>query len=173
MNNLELAPAVENFKMKGVFTVEHWRDGKLLHKEEDFNSIVNVGKNYILDTMFFSQTQIATGSWCFGLIDNSGFTSLAASDTMASHSGWTTENVAYSESTRVAWGQGAASAQTTTNASAATFDMTGTATLQGVFLTSNNMKSGTSGTMWTEALFSSPIPVTSGDQIKISYSISC
>ncbi len=158
---------------KGRWVAEKWRNGKLLLRDPFPNAIVNVGKNYILDTMFNNQTQIAQSSWCIGIIDNSGFTALAASDTMASHSGWTTENVAYSESTRVAWGQGSSSGQTVTNASAAVFDMTGTATLQGVFLTSNNTKSGTTGILWTEALFSSPIPVTSGDQIKISYSIAC
>jgi hypothetical protein len=157
---------------KGLFDAEVWRKGRLILRDKFPNSITNVGAGYILDTMFNNQMQIAQSSWSIGLIDNASFTALALADTMASHSGWI-ENIAYSESTRVAWGPGNSSARTVTNATAATFDITGTATLQGVFVTSNNTLSGTAGTLWTEALFSSPIPVTSGDSIKISYSVAC
>ena len=159
-------------KLDGKVYYEHWRDGKILLANRVPNGITNIGKDTILNVMFNNATQISQSSWCIGIIDNASFTALAATDTMASHTGWI-ENVAFSETNRVAWGPGSSSGQTVTNASAATFDITGTATLQGVFVTSNNTLSGTTGTLWTSALFASPIPVTSGDQIKISYSISC
>lgn len=159
------------FDPKGRFIFDIIRkDGSIEHQEFP-NGITNEGKNYILDTMFNSQTQIAQSAWCIGLISNSGTPTLAAADTMASHA-WS-ENVSYSQSTRVAWGPGNASSQQVTNASAATFDITGTDTLYGVFMASNNTKSGTSGILWTTAAFASTIPVTSGDQIKISYAIAC
>jgi hypothetical protein len=157
---------------KGKFFAEHWRDGVLLERQEFPNGVTNIGKDTILNTMFNSATQIAQASWCIGIINNASFTALAATDTMASHTGWI-EFSGYSEANRVAWGPGSSSGQTVTNASAATFDITTTATLQGVFVTSNNTIGGTTGTLWTTALFSSPIPVTSGDQIKITYSIAC
>lgn len=160
------------FHPKGRFIVEHLRNGKVLQKQEFPNGITNIGKDTILNVMFNGATQIAQSSWCIGIIDNASFTALAATDTMASHSGWI-ENVNYSESNRVAWGPGSSSGQTVTNASAAVFDITATATLQGVFVTSNNTLNGTTGTLWTTALFSAPIPVSNGDQIKISYSIAC
>ncbi len=167
-----VTPALGKLNFQGKIYYEKWSKGKLILAQKNHNAIVNVGKNYILDVMFNTQTQIAQSSWCIGIIDNASFTALAAADTMASHTGWI-ENTAYSESTRVAWGQASSSGQTVTNASAATFDITSTGTLQGVFLTSNNTKGGTTGTLWTEALFTSPIPVSNGDQIKISYSVAC
>jgi len=122
--------------------------------------------------MFNDGTQIANSSWYIALIDNGGFSALSASDTMSSHSGWS-EFVTYSQSTRVAWGSGAASGQATTNASPATFDITGSGTIYGIFVTSGSAKSGTSGTLWATAGFASTVPVSNGDQLKITYTVSC
>jgi hypothetical protein len=89
---------------------EHWRDGVKIGEYDVFNDITNVGKNYILDTMFHDGSQIASSAWCIGLISSSGYTALAAADTMGSHAGWT-EFTGYSQGTRVAWAPGAASGQ--------------------------------------------------------------
>jgi hypothetical protein len=161
-----------NYKPKGYFTVQHLdKDGNVKATYKFPNDITNEGKNTIFDVMFHDATQIASTSWYIGLISNSGYTALAASDTMGSHGGWT-ESTAYSQSTRVAWGPGAASSQATTNSSPATFDMTGTATIKGVFITSNSTKGGTSGKLWATALFSADVPVVNGDQLKITYTVS-
>jgi len=155
---MKLAPLL----FKGKFEIEHYdRQGKLLDKQTCPNGITNVGKNYILDTMFNNQTQIAQSAWCIGLIDNAGGPVLSASDTMSSHAGWT-ELTAYTESTRVAWGSGSSSGQSTTNATPATFDMNATNTVYGIFINSNNTKGGTSGTLWSTAAFSSTVPVNNG-----------
>jgi hypothetical protein len=173
MSNLIIPAPSTKMKFFGQVGYEHIRGGKILiPKMWVPNGITNIGRDTILNTMFNSLTQTAQSSWCIGIIDNASFTALAGTDTMASHAGWI-ENSAYSEANRVQWGPGSSSGQTVTNATAATFDITGTATLQGVFLTSNNTISGTTGLLWTTALFASPIPVTNGDQIKISYSIAC
>ncbi len=163
---------VDKMLFSGKLKLEHWRDGVLLNTYEFPNGITNVGKNLILDVMFNSATQVSQSSWCIGIIDNSGFSAVAAGDTMASHSGWN-EFTNYNQSTRVAWGSGSASSQQTTNSVACTFDMLGTATLQGVFITSNNTKSGTTGSLWSTALFPSTIPVNNGDQLKITYAVAC
>ncbi len=160
------------FNPKGRFILDITHEDGTTDHQEFPNGITNVGKDYILDVMFNSQTQILTAAWCIGLITNSGTPTLAATDTMGSHL-WTEFYSGYSQSTRVAWTPSASSGQQVTNASPATFDITSTDTLYGVFVTSNNTKNGSSGILWTTAAFASTIPVTSGDQIKISYAIAC
>lgn len=160
-------------KPKGRFVIEHRdKNGRLKGKYEIPNGIVNEGKDKILDVMFNDGTAVANNSWYIGLVDNSGYTGLAAADTMSSHSGWN-EFTSYSEANRVAWGSGAAASQSTTNASPATFNISGSGTVKGVFVTSNNTKSGTSGLLWATALFSADVPVSNGDQLKVTYTVSC
>lgn len=168
------AGASDRLDIRGFYTnVLHTnKDGEEVGRYSFHNDITNEGKGQILDIMFHDATQIASTSWYIGLISNSGYSALAAGDTMASHSGWT-EATGYTESTRVAWGPGASSSQTTTNASPATFDMNATATIKGIFVTSNSTKSGTSGKLWATGLFSADVPVNNGDQLKVTYSVSC
>ena len=146
-------------------------DGVVKRRMKLRNGITNVGKNKILDDMFNGGTQTANNSWFIGLIDNSGFTALAAADTMSSHAGWN-EFTTYNEATRVAWGSGAASSQSVSNSSAATFYITGSGTVKGVFINTVSTKSGTTGTLWATALFSGDVPVTNGDQLKVTYTVS-
>ena len=159
------------FTNKNPIKVEHWRNGKLFNIYDTHNDIVNQGKNYILDVMFNNGTQIANNSWFIGLISLTGFTGLAATDTMSSHSGWT-EFTGYTQATRVAWGSQAASGQSTTNTTAATFDINASGTVKGVFIPSNSTKGGTTGTLWATALFAADVPVSSSDQLKITYTVS-
>jgi len=156
---------------KGKYQVEHYREGKLIGTYDIPNGIVNVGKDDILDVYFSDATQTTGTNWVIGLISNSGYTGIASSDTMASHAGWS-EFTSYSESNRVAWGQGAPSAQSITNASPATFNINGSGTVKGIFTVNNNTKSGSTGTLWATALFSADVPVTSGDQLKVTYTVS-
>ena len=166
--NSGLAP--QGCKPKGRFVVEHYRKGVLLDTYEFPNDVTNEGKNTWLDVMFNGGTQIPNNSWYIALINNSGFSALAAADTMASHAGWA-EATGYSQSTRVAWGSGAAASQSVTNASPAVFDMNATATIYGIFVTSGSAKSGTSGKLWATAGFTSPVPVVNGDQLKVTYTV--
>lgn len=170
LKNLFLRPS--KIKTHGKFIIEHIRNGNVIGRYEFPNGVTNVGKNLLLDVMFKDGSQVASSSWYLGLIDNSGYSALSASDTMASHAGWN-EFTSYSESTRVAWGPGAASSQTTTNSTPATFNVNGSGTVKGVFCVSNNTKSGTSGTLWATALFTADVPVVNGDQLKATYSVSC
>lgn len=159
------------FKCQGEMKIDVYRKGKLDSQYVFKNLVVNVGKNYILDVMFNSGTQIASSSWFMGLVSDSGFTSIQATDTASSHAGWT-EFTGYSQSTRVLWGQGAASGQAVTNASPATFDITSTGTIRGGFIISNSTKGGTTGTLWAAALFTSSVPVNNGDQLRCTYTLS-
>jgi hypothetical protein len=156
--------------LRGKFKVEHWRNGNLFKNYDFNNDITNEGKNLIFDVMFNSATQILNGSWYIGLISNSGYSALAAADTMASHSGWT-EFTSYSQANRVGWGSIASASQTVTNTTPATFDITGTGTVKGIFVTSNNTKGGTTGKLWSTALFSADVAVVNADQIKVTYTV--
>lgn len=161
----------QDLKIKGRYPViEHWRNGKLLDTYMLDNDITNEGKNLILEIMFHDGTQIASSSWFAGLISNSGYTALAAADTMASHGGWT-EFTGYSQSTRVAWGPGAAASQQITNSTPMTFDINASGTVKGIFITSNSAKSGTTGKLWATGLFTADVPVVNGDQLKITYAV--
>ncbi len=163
---------IDQFLPTGKLQVEHRdKDGKLIGIYDFHNDITNEGKNLILEVMFKDGTQIASASWFIGLISNSGYSALAAGDTMASHAGWT-EFTGYSQSTRVAWGPGVPASQLITNGTPATFDITSSGTLKGVFIPSNSTKSGTTGKLWATALFSADVPVNNGDQIKITYTVS-
>lgn len=153
---------------QGFFGVELFREGIKILDLIVPNTVTTAGKNSWLDIYFRNQTQIS--AWYIGLVDNSGWTAFDVADTMGSHSGWT-EATGYSQSTRVAWSVGAASAASITNGTAATFDITGTATLKGIFVTSGSAKSGTSGTLWTGAAFGSTVAVANGDQLKITYTV--
>lgn len=170
---VERAPkaADDILPLRGRWHVEQWRDGKLIHEEDVDNTIVNAGKNNILGVYFHIDTPPA--GWYASLIDNASFSAVAAADTMGSHAGWI-ENVAYSEGTRQAWGPGAASAQSITNGTAFGFTINANSqTIKGVFIASDNTKSGTSGILWSGAVLGSTIPANSGDILKFTYTVSC
>jgi hypothetical protein len=171
----------------GHFVVEHWRKGKRINEYHFPNGITNEGKNKLLNVMFHGATAI--GTWWIGLIDNSGYTALAATDTYDDinqvANGWdefttyTDAGNGGSASTRPQWSEGAASGQSITNASPAVFDLTGAGTVKGVFVVggdagSQNKSDHTAGsTLWSTALFTSgDVVVANGDQLKVTYTVS-
>ncbi len=163
---------MHNILFKGVYKAQFSRGGVIYAERDIFNDITNEGKNHILDVMFSDETQIASTSWFIGLISSTSYSALAAGDTMSSHAGWT-EFTGYSQTNRVAWGPGAASGQAITNSTPATFSFTSTGTVKGGFLTTNNSKSGTSGKLWSTGLFTADVAVVNGDELKITYNLSC
>ena len=162
---------VENdLKARGRFVVECFdKDGNKKWTEEFPNGIVDEGIEYLLDAGFNGGSQVST--WYMGLVDNSGFTAFDNADTMASHSGWT-ESTVYTEGTRPEWTAGAAATRSVTNSTTVDFSMNASATIKGIFVTSVNTKSGTTGTLWSTAAFSSNATVTNGDTLKVTYTVS-
>lgn len=157
-------------RLRGRFLIEHRNEaGKLIGLYRVPNGIVDVGLNKILDDMFNAGGQ--SSLWYLSLADNAGWTAFDDADTMGSHAGWA-ESTAYSAGTRPQWTVGAAAARQVTNASTVDFAINGTATLKGVFVVDENTKGGTSGTLWATAAFSSTISVTSGDTLKVTYTVS-
>jgi hypothetical protein len=168
--------ASEGAKATGKYTVECFdKDGNLKWVAETPNLVVNVGLQYMAGTALTSTAQITT--WYLGLYGSGATNSPAAGDTMSSHIGWT-EVTAYSEANRptatLAAATNANPSVVTNTASKAVFTINGTTTVGGAFLTSNNTKSGTTGTLFSAADFSAPgdRSVVSGDILNVTYTFS-
>lgn len=160
----------EDAKATGVYTVEcRGADGKLKWSEDFRNLVDTAGKNNLLDTFFAGSAY--TAAFYLGLVDGATTPTYAATDTMASHSGWT-ENVSYSAATRpaVSWNAASAGSKAST---AVSFSINATATIAGAFLTTNNTKSGTTGILYSAGSFSAGNrPVLSGDTLNVTYTAS-
>ena len=157
--------------LNGKFHVVHRSaDGDLKGIYDFPNGIVDVGLNHILDTQFHGTSQITT--WYIGLVDNVAWSAFADADTLASHAGWT-EMTDYTEGTRVEWDEDAATGRSITNTTTADYTINATGNAKGIFVSSNNVKTtGSTGTLWSTAAFSSVVAVTGGDTLKVTYTIS-
>jgi len=143
--------------------------GKVIGKRKCFNGITNEARDSILNTMFRSATQEAT--WFMGIIDNAAFTALGNTDTMASHPGWA-ETVAYDEAVRQTWVTVASSLQAIESLTPALFSFNAALTIQGLFITSSNVKGGGVGTLWATAEFDEgSIALTAGSAVSITYKL--
>lgn len=153
----------------GVFTMEHYREGDLIHTQQSPNTIVNVGLDHILNVVFASGTQDTT--WFVSLFKSS--LSVTATDTMSSLAA---TEITYSsgdvtEAARQAYTVVTTTTQQVTNtASKATFTSNATMTIYGAFL--NTDSSGTAGTLMAESAFAASRAVVATDQLLITYTIS-
>lgn len=135
------------------------------------NGITNEGMHYVLEVAFRSDAMSPVAQlapWAAGLIDDASFTAVAAGDTMASHAGWI-EATQYTEADRQTLAFGAAAARAIT--AQVSFTMNATKTIRGLFITSDDTKSGTTGTLFSTALFASPPSVINGNVLTANYSL--
>lgn len=123
------------------------------------------GLNDMLSVYFNSGTQKT--EWFCGLIDSSGFSTLSANDTIASHAGWS-ESTAYDEATRQQLTFGSPSTGVIA-ASAVTFTSSGTVTIKGAFFVSNGTKGGATGTLFCTANLDSEQALTVGQTLAITF----
>jgi len=168
--------AGEDAQATGLFEIKcHDKDGNLKWEAQSKNLVVNTGLAYMAGSALTSTTQVT--SWFLGLYGAGASNTPAAGDTMASHAGWT-EVVAYSNATRVAATFAAATTANpsvvTNSASPATFNINGTTTVGGAFLTSGSAKSGTTGTLFSAADFGAPgdRSVVTSDTLSVTYTFS-
>jgi len=138
------------------------KDGNIKWEENKKNLIVTAGLNHILDVEFHATTQVT--AWYIGL---KGAGSVAAGDTMASHSGWA-ELTGYAGN-RKEWTEGAASSGSMTNGSSVDFTINATATVAGAFL--NTAATGTGGTLYGAVDFSSARSVIDGDTLQVTVTV--
>ena len=163
-------------KAGGVFHVQcHDAQGNLKWEAKEHNLVVNVGLQD-MNTKYFTGSGY-TATWYLGLYGAAASNNPAAGDTMSSHAGWT-EVTAYSQATRPQAVFGTATTADpsviSNSGSPAVYTINGTTTVGGAFLTSDNTKSGTTGTLFSAVDFSAPgdRAVVSGDTVTVSYTFS-
>lgn len=168
--------AGETASAKGVYHMQCFdKDGNLKWEAECPNLVVNGGLQDMNNKYFLGSAYTAT--WYIGLYGAGSTNNPAATDTMSSHAGWT-EIVPYSQATRPACSFAtpttANPSVATNSASPAVYSINATATVGGAFLTSNNTKSGTTGTLYSASDFTSPgdRSVVSGDTLNVTYTLS-
>lgn len=152
---------------KGFWLIRQFRDGKLIAEVPFENLTTYVGQNYMLATAFTGTSAIT--SWFAGLVDQASFTGGNINDTTSSHSGWI-EFLGYAETTRQTWGAGTPTTGSITNASPMVFTINAAGTLAGLFISSSNVKGGTTGTLWNVGTIATgPMTVNIGDVIQATY----
>jgi hypothetical protein len=163
-------------KAGGVFHVQcHDAQGNLKWEAKEHNLVVNVGLQD-MNTKYFTGSGY-TATWYLGLYGAAASNDPAAGDTMASHAGWT-EVTAYSQATRpqAVFGTATTADPSVINNSGApaVYTINGTTTVGGAFLTSDNTKGGTTGTLFSAVDFSAPgdRAVVANDTITVTYTFS-
>jgi len=135
------------------------------------NGITDVGIHYVLEVAFRDGTApdpAQIGTWYALLIDNASFTGVAAGDTSASHAGWI-ENEDYDEANRITITFAAAATRKIT--AAISFTINATITVRGFGIISVNTKGGTTGTLFSTALFASAPSLVAGNVLTGNYSL--
>lgn len=141
-------------------------EGNLKWQDSFENLVVTAGLNALITNTF--KTIPGSVAWYIGL---KGTGTPVAGDTMGSHSSWS-EITAYSEANRQAFTPGTvASGSVDNSASKAVFNINGTTTIYGAFLTSDNTKSGTTGTLYGVGDFSASRALVSGDILNVQVTL--
>jgi hypothetical protein len=165
-------PTEENVALaSGIYLFECYdKDGNLKWKDQAKNLVVSTGLQFMANSLDAATT---ISLWYIGLKD-SGV--VVASNTMATGSRAWSENVTYSDATRPVANFAAATTASpsvvTNSANKAVFNINGTTTVYGAFLTSDSTKSGTTGTLFSAGDFSSSRAVVNGDTLQVTYQFS-
>lgn len=141
--------------------------------EDCHNLVTNEGIDYVMrSSLLGSGVETQIGTWYVGLVSSTP--TIAAADTMSSHAGWTEVHTQYSQSNRVTWTGADTGVGTASNsASVAVFSITGSVTVGGCFLTSNNTKNGTTGKLFSAVAFSGGNrAVVNTDSLEVTYNFS-
>jgi len=157
-------------------------DGNIKWAEEFPNLVNAVGKQLMLDTLLSGTSYTTVGPY-LGLISGASPT-FSASDTMASHGGWTefTNYTVGGSAVRgtAVFSSATSSGSTPTNvttktASAITYTITGAGgTVGGCFLVTgsgaSSTQGNTSGTLYSAGAFATAKVTTAGDTVSVTYS---
>lgn len=164
------AESTEALNATGTYHAECYdSEGKLKWSSDIENLVVTVGKNDLLDKYFAGSAY--TAAWYMGLVSGASTPTYAATDTLASHAGWTelAAGTAYTGN-RITVGWSAASAGSKTSTTTA-FPIIATNTVAGCLLSSVN--TGTSGILYSAGSFTGGNKsVSSGDTLNVTYTAS-
>lgn len=137
------------------------KDGNEKWRDSIENLVTTAGKNDLIDKYFKGSSY--TAAWYCGL---KGTGSASASDTLASHGGWSEVNPYTGNRPAISFGTTSGGSNT---ASANSFSITGSATVAGAFIASAN--SGTSGTLYSAGDFAVARSVVSGDTLNVTLTV--
>ena len=165
-----LIPSVEKTTAGGVFHVVCYdKDGNVKWQDSAHNLVVNEGLQDMNNKYFKGSSY--TAAWYLGLYGAASSNSPSASDTLASHGGWTEETGYSGNRKAVTFGTPSLADPSviSNSASTASFSITATATIGGAFLCS--VATGTSGVLFSAADFQSPgdRSVVNGDVLNVTY----
>jgi hypothetical protein len=173
----------------GALIYRQRRGGQVIASGEVRNMVVTEGKNDFLATVFNAQQSQGLQSlqWWLGIVDGPSFSSFDVSDSLASHPGWTqfTQYIPslpsllapLTATSRGYWYRNAASGgqmlgdDTADSGDWVQFTNSSTTTVQGIFVTTDRVRSGTSGIIWATCPFASPLSVNGGDILNLIYSV--
>lgn len=161
-------PSIGVPSMKTTYYFECYdKDGNLKWTDSFENLVVTEGLNALITNTF--KTIPGSVTWFVGLKATG---TVNAADTMASHAGWT-EITAYAEANRPGFTAGTVASGSVDNSAAkAVFTISGTTTVFGAFLTSNNTKGGTTGTLYGAGDFSASRALVVNDVLNVQVTIS-
>jgi hypothetical protein len=176
-NKMNLA---DTLNIEGVYNVNCVDiDGNIIWEDVIHNTVVTVGKNLLLSTLMTGSTYTVTGPF-MGLISSVSYTAIAAGDTMASHGGWLEAGVANAPTytiPRPTAAFSAASAGAIALSAALSFAITGTGTVEGVFIVLGtgavSTIANTSGTLFSAGVFTGGAQaVVNTNTLNVSWSVS-
>ena len=167
-----ILPKTDRAELLGIHTINVIRDGKELGWVRNYNKVVNVGLNYLLNSAApIAETAIARATDWFIWPFKTAYTP-QATDTMADLASYG-ELTEYDEAARVEWVvNGASTAQLLSNSTApATFTINATVTCNGAGIGTVSTKSSATGTMLCAANYSPARALVSGDVVLIQYDL--
>lgn len=165
------APLESLAKIGFVYRFEHLSEhGDLISIDEVHNLIPNQGRDYILSAAMLLGAQF--GTWFCGLYE--GSYSPQTTDTMETIVAASTEiTTAYSEAARPTITPDAlANGVYSNGASPCVFSFTAAKTVRGGFISSGSVKGGTTGTLLSAVLASSPKIVGAGESLRVTAGLS-
>jgi hypothetical protein len=161
----------------GKFKIQCFdKDGNLKWEDENHNLVVNVGLQYMAGVALTSTTQIT--AWYIGLYGAIATNNPAATDTMASHAGWTevapyTGNRPPITFVAATLPTGSGNPSVVTNSVAVSFSITSSATVGGAFLTNTTARGVNTGTLFSAADFTGgDRAVVNLDTLNVTYTLS-
>lgn len=152
-------------RLGGVANFKIRRNGEIIDEWEEHNIVTDQGINHILGASLANRSQIT--AWYIGLLDN--YTPVAGS-TMTNFGA--NEITTYDEAARQAWTLPAADVtgkSVTNSASTATFTISATDDVYGIFIASSSTKSETASTSLAGILFSAAKSLVDDDELIITY----
>lgn len=161
----------EKVKAGGYFTVEHFRNGELIHRQISENIVVDEGLDHLLDVALSNGTQNST--WYVGIYSNN-YTPIAGNVAATFAGAGVADEITteVDETARPTWTEPGVSTQSITNsASPAVFTANTSVNAYGAFLISNNTMGGTTGVLMAASKFASVRALVNTDTLNVTYTL--